>query len=390
MAAAAFSCPRYCWLHHGNLLRRKLKLLFAARANVTLLCGGRCGEGRLNDGLAKRRVDNIRMPRDAKSLLFRMLLKRLLKRAVVVALLGWAAFAWATGRIDPASGMARVYNVVAEKVGRKSRGEPAHVGQDAAATRAAASIKAAGIEPGGKPTLDAALAKGPYSANDVLCLAHAVYYEASRETREIQTGVAQVALNRVATIPGVKTICRIVYLGLGRPMGCMFSSTCRNLGTIPDDETRWRAAIEVAQDVAAGKGLLPQFEQATHFSASQIRPSWVSSVYKIGKIGRFTFYSTQPVEPPAGAEASAAAGGTSMAQRRAAAAVAHEENAALAARRKAANLPRTVSVARPASGVGSPAGTSGKESSGRTESRSKSEPRAAPSPGRSPFGDTFN
>lgn len=322
-----------------------------------------------------------------------MLLKRLLKRAIVVALLGWAAFAWATGRIDPASGMARVYNVVAEKVGRKSRGEAAHVGQDAAATRAAASIKAAGIEPGAKPTVDAALAKGPYSANDVLCLAHAVYYEAGRETREIQTGVAQVALNRVATIPGVKTICRIVYLGLGRPMGCMFSSTCRNLGTIPDDETRWRAAIEVAQDVAAGKGLLPQFEQATHFSASQIRPSWVSSVYKIGKIGRFTFYSTQPVEQTVGGEGSAgaAAGGTTMTQKRAAAAVAHEENAALAARRKAANLPRTVSVSRPASSSGGSAGgVSGKETSGKAEPRAKSEPRAAPNPGRSPFGDTFN
>ena len=325
-----------------------------------------------------------------------MLLKRLLKRAVVVAALLWGAFAWYTGRIDPAAGTARVYSVVAEKLGRnKTKASAEVLPQDAAAARALATAKAAGLEPGKKPVVDGLVAKGAHSANDVLCLAHAVYYEAGKESRDIQTAVAQVAINRTSAIPGVKTICRIVYLGLGRPMGCMFAATCRNLGTIPDDEARWRAALEVAQDVAAGKGLLPQYEQATHFNASQIRPRWVSSVYQIGdKTGRFTFYSQSPVELPV--EASAA-GASPL--KRAAAALAADENNAVAARRKAANLPRLARQASPgAMGLGASTGgagpsggaaASGSSAASRSEPRAKPEPRAA-APQRSPFGDGFN
>lgn len=147
-----------------------------------------------------------------------MLLKRVLKRTALGAAVAWAVFSWATGKIDPAGGVAKVYSVVAEKVGRKgSRPAEPTPQQDVAATRAAATVKAAGIGPGSKPG-----AVGGYSANDVLCLAHAVYYEARNESRELQIAVAQVALNRALSTTGQKSICRIIYLGLGRPMGCLF------------------------------------------------------------------------------------------------------------------------------------------------------------------------
>lgn len=320
---------------------------------------------------------------DAKSLLFRMLLKRVLKRTALGAAVAWAVFAWATGKIDPAGGMAKVYSVVAEKVGRKggSTFEPAPQ-QDVAATRAAATVKAAGIAPGSKPG-----AVGGYSANDVLCLAHAVYYEARNDSRELQIAVAQVALNRALSTTGQKSICRIIYLGLGRPMGCLFSQTCRNLGTIPDDESRWKASIEVAQDVAAGKAQLPAYEFATHFNSSAIRPSWVSTVYKLRTQGRFTFYSTRPVEDPA--DVAAATAGTGRAGK-----ALPEENAAVAARRKAANLPRSVSLPKP-SALGATAATplpQRAERAERAERTERAEPpaRSRAEPKRSPFGDTFN
>ncbi len=326
-----------------------------------------------------------------------MLVRRVLKRALILGVLAWGAFAWATGRIDPAAGTAKVYSVVSEKLGRnKAKGSgDVILPQDAAAARALAAAKAAGLEQGKMAALEARGA-GAYKANDVLCLAHAIYYEAGKDAREAQVAVAQVAINRTSAIPGVKTICRIIYLGLGRPMGCMFASTCRNLGTIPDDEARWKAAIEVAQDVASGKGLLQGFDQATHFH-TQMRPRWVNSVYQLGKIGRFTFYSTQPVEPLIGADASSAAsGGTSTLPQKRAAAAAVEENTALAARRRAANLPRTVSLPRQPTGAASggsgssgPASPGKPEGSGRSEAKETRPPRAA-SPTRSPFGDAFN
>lgn len=321
---------------------------------------------------------------DAKSLLFRMLLKRILKRTVIVALLGWAAFAWATGRIAPGEGIARVYSTITDKARHKSKSGPE--GQDTAAVRAAAQTRVAGIDPAAKPAAGAQ-PKGAYGVNDVLCLAHAIYYEARGEPRDTQIGVAQVALNRVTSMPGQKSICRIVYLGLGRPMGCLFAQTCRHLGTIPDDETRWRSSVELAQDVAAGTTSLPIYAQATHFNSSSLRPSWVSSVYKLQRVGRFTFYSSQPVDVAEGAP-TATAGKPRTERGQKSAALSGEESAAsaaaaaVAARRKAANLPRAASS-------GAAARAERPDTPSRPE-RSEPPARSKAEPARSPFGDTFN
>lgn len=313
---------------------------------------------------------------DAKSLLFRMLLKRVLKRTAMAAVLAWLGFAWATGRIEPMAGLARVWTVVSEKLHHKSQPTIALMETpEAAASRASALARASGVDPAGGAAAAGAHAKGGYGSNDLLCLAHAIYYEARGEPRDTQIGVAQVALNRVAAMPGQKSICRIVYLGLGRPMGCLFAQTCRNLGTIPDDETRWRAAIELARDVAAGRGTLPIYAQATHFNGSSLRPSWVSGVYKLHRAGRFTFYASQPVEADAAA-VSADAGRRPEAIARPAVAPGSDEAAGLAARRKAANLPRAAAAEK--TGVAARA----EPAAGVRGSRSELS--------RSPFGDTFN
>lgn len=293
---------------------------------------------------------------DAKSLLFRMLLQRVLKRTAIGMLVALFAYAWASGRISPIAGLANVYAVVSAKIGHK-RAETVAIAEPIdSATRAHAMIKAAGIEPG-KAGIASPQAKGAFGTNDLLCLAHAIYYEARNEPRDVQVGVAQVALNRVTTMSGQKSLCRVIYLGLGRPMGCLFAQTCRHLGTIPDDEAKWRSSIELAQDMASGSAVQPQFRQATHFNAGSMRPSWVSSVYKLAKVGRYTFYSThQPGEEGNDVVQGVAPGALKHAAEKAAVG-AHDTAAAtvraptdadgaLASRRKAANLPRV--AARPA------------------------------------------
>lgn len=310
---------------------------------------------------------------DAKSLLFRMLLRRILARTALACVLAWFAFAWATGRIAPVAGLTRVYAVIVDKMGQRKAALPVSAvdRQEDAAVRAAAAVKNAGLQSDEGKSGAGVGAKSSFSAADVLCLAHAVYYEARNEPRDTQIGVAQVALNRVAAMPGKKSICRIVYLGLGRPMGCLFAQTCRHLGTIPDDEAKWRAAVDLAQDVTSGKVSLSLYEKATHFNASSLRPSWVSSVYKLHRAGRFSFYSSARPNAVEGDEVEASLASDQPDQLRSSAG---SGEAALAARRRAVNLPRALSAA------GTP----------RSEHPAPQARSARQDPPRSPFGDTFN
>lgn len=238
---------------------------------------------------------------NAKSLLLRARLRALARRLLLAGLIGWAAFGWITGRVDVVGGTHNVIAYIQSKLHKdKSVTDVvavATVPQDIAAAKAATAAREAGLLPAVKPQApEIALA---YPANDVLCLAHAVYFEAGREPQEIQAAIAKVALNRVRAMQGPKSICKIVYLGLGRPMGCLFRNTCRNLGVIPDDEALWKAAMLTAQQAAQRRppeDMSSDFSAATHFHGSGPRPAWVRQVYRLAQKGKFVFYSSEPVE----------------------------------------------------------------------------------------------
>lgn len=216
---------------------------------------------------------------DAKSLLLRMHIRRILRRLVGVTAIMTLVFAWATGRIDPFGGIARTYAFVKEKGGGKHHAVVAVADQGAGGHAATA---------GGK--LD----------NQTLCLAHAVYFDAGNDPRDVQVAVAQVVLNRAVTPKGttdMRALCRVVYRGLGRPLGCLYRNTCQNIGTLPDDEARWAKAVEVAKDVASGHAQLPALIQhASHFHGVGPRPAWTSTVYRLTRVGRMVFYSPKPME----------------------------------------------------------------------------------------------
>lgn len=231
---------------------------------------------------------------DAKSLLLRMHIRRIARRLLTVAVVLGIVFAWATGRIDPASGMARTFAFVAEKAsGRKHHAAEPELGAAPAPATA------------GK--LD----------NQTLCLAHAVYFEAGSDPRDVQVAVAQVVINRTVTPKGktdMRAICSVVYRGLGRPLGCLYRNTCQHIGALPDDKARWAAAIEVAKDVASGRAELPPLVQhASHFHPVGPRPVWTSSVYRLTRLGRMVFYSSSPVDTTAAAAQVSGAGAGKLA-----------------------------------------------------------------------------
>lgn len=203
-----------------------------------------------------------------------------MRRLIGASAIMTVVFAWATGRIDPLGGLARTYSFIKDKGGAK---KPAAV----------ADLGAAGHVATVAGKLD----------NQTLCLAHAVYFDAGSDPRDVQVAVAQVVLNRAVTPKGttdMRALCKVVYRGLGRPLGCLYRNTCQHIGTLPEDEARWAKAVEVAKDVASGHAELPPLiEHASHFHGVGPRPAWTSSVSRLTRVGRMVFYSSKPVEATA-------------------------------------------------------------------------------------------
>ena len=69
------------------------------------------------------------------------------------------------------------------------------------------------------------------------CLSQAIYYEARSQSDDGQRAVAQVVLNRVRHPAFPKTVCGVVYEGVGGV--CQFSFACDgSLGRPPEGERR--------------------------------------------------------------------------------------------------------------------------------------------------------
>ena len=121
-----------------------------------------------------------------------------------------------------------------------------------------------------------------FHARNVDCLARNVYYEARGESLEGQYAVAEVTMNRKASLGYPKTVCEVVF------QKDAFSWTAmRSLGE-PSGEA-WQRALKVAQDVYYGSR--PSAVQgATHYHATYVKPDWSGERERIARIGRHVFY----------------------------------------------------------------------------------------------------
>lgn len=121
-----------------------------------------------------------------------------------------------------------------------------------------------------------------FHARNVDCLARNVYYEARGESLAGQYAVAEVTMNRKASLGYPKTVCEVVF------QKDAFSWTAMRSLDEPSGEA-WQRALKVAQDVYYGSrptGL----HGATHYHATYVTPDWSSERERIARIGRHVFY----------------------------------------------------------------------------------------------------
>ncbi len=133
------------------------------------------------------------------------------------------------------------------------------------------------------------------------CLAQAIYHEARGEPEKGQWAVANVVLNRVASVRYPGTICGVVFQNAGGArFRCQFTFACDGRPDSGGSGNRivreaWVRANVIA--LAAFKRYqkgdrLDTLPRTTLFyHTTDVRPSWSSAYRAVAEIGRHIFYS---------------------------------------------------------------------------------------------------
>ena len=121
-----------------------------------------------------------------------------------------------------------------------------------------------------------------FSADDVNCLAEALYHEARGEGQKGQAAVAEVILNRVDSRAFPPTVCGVV----NQPSQFSYTiggrKSIRNKGAYMRARNIAEAALSGAPRVLTGG--------ATYFHTPAVRPAWSSRFQRTVQIGRHIFY----------------------------------------------------------------------------------------------------
>jgi hypothetical protein len=122
------------------------------------------------------------------------------------------------------------------------------------------------------------------------CLADAIYFESRGEVERGQIAVAQVVVNRVFSGYYPEDICGTVYQNSHRYLACQFTFACEGKKLIVNDHDAWARATRISRDMLDGKLWLNDVGKATHYHAYWVKPSWVSEMRTLQRIGVHTFY----------------------------------------------------------------------------------------------------
>lgn len=127
------------------------------------------------------------------------------------------------------------------------------------------------------------------SARALDCLTAAVFYEAASESLQGQRAVAQVVLNRLRHPAYPKSVCAIVFQGVGLTKTCQFTFACDgSLARAPSAEG-WARARDVASRALAGY-VEKSVGGATHYHTIWVAPYWRDELVKVALIGAHIFY----------------------------------------------------------------------------------------------------
>jgi len=136
----------------------------------------------------------------------------------------------------------------------------------------------------------------PLKADELSCLAEAVYFEARSESFIAQLAVANVILERVSSDRYPDDICSVVHQSRkwkGKPIRnkCQFSYWCDGKPETIANVDAYQQSVS-ASDLALQGVILAQTEGATHYHAAYVVPYWATddSFLTLGQVGNHIFY----------------------------------------------------------------------------------------------------
>mgnify|MGYP003632452514 FL=1 len=144
-----------------------------------------------------------------------------------------------------------------------------------------------------------AAAGGGLSAGDDkgrICLAEAMYYEARDQGWRGMLAVGVVIQNRVDNARYPMDICGVVRQGRyrnGNPVRhkCQFSYYCDGKPERPAEKEAWTTAQDLATLLTTTEVDVEGIEDATHYHAVWVQPSWSKKLVLRGQIGGHIFYA---------------------------------------------------------------------------------------------------
>ena len=136
----------------------------------------------------------------------------------------------------------------------------------------------------------------PLKADELSCLAEAVYFEARSESFVAQLAVANVILERVSSEKYPDDICSVVHQSRkwkGKPIRnkCQFSYWCDGKPETIANVDAYQQSVS-ASELALQGVILAQTEGATHYHAAYVIPYWATddSFLTLGQVGNHIFY----------------------------------------------------------------------------------------------------
>jgi hypothetical protein len=130
-------------------------------------------------------------------------------------------------------------------------------------------------------------------AQELNCLAEAIYFEARGEPYDGQIAVAQVVVNRVRNSFYPDSICGVVYQNKHWRNRCQFSFACDRIPDRINEPEAWTKAMAFAEGVMTGEKFIEEVDDSTHYHADYVWPRWVRGMVKRDKIGRHIFYQVR-------------------------------------------------------------------------------------------------
>ena len=125
-------------------------------------------------------------------------------------------------------------------------------------------------------------------AQQILCMAKNIYYEAAKEPFEGKLAVAQVTMNRANSVQFPKTVCEVVYQKVNHTY--QFSWVGERVGPVTN-KYAWEECMIVARKALTESRLhdIIYKTNAMYYHNTSVNPPW--KLKYVAKIGNHLFYT---------------------------------------------------------------------------------------------------